>query len=136
MAPRTYENQRIRVTFDAARCIHSGMCLRGSPTVFDTNAKPWINVDGAEAAAIAATIRECPSGALRYESDIVDAEVADDPTTIEVRPNGPLFVRGNVTLTRPGGESTEELRAALCRCGASENKPFCDNSHRKVGFRA
>ena len=82
--------------------------------------------------------RACPTGALRYEpvDDSVAPEAPDEPTTIDVRPNGPLFVRGRVRLTSPGGEALEgEYRVALCRCGASENKPYCDNSHRLIGFR-
>ena len=44
-----------------------------------------------------------------------------------------LYVRGTITLVR-GGEATQETRVALCRCGASLNKPYCDNSHRQAGF--
>ena len=64
------------------------------------------------------------------------SQIPDEPVSVEVRPNGPLFVRGRVRITRPGGEvGTDEVRVALCRCGASQNKPFCDNSHRLIGFR-
>jgi CDGSH-type Zn-finger protein len=44
-------------------------------------------------------------------------------------------VRGRVRLQGAGVDAEEERRVALCRCGASQNKPFCDNSHRLVGFR-
>ena len=64
------------------------------------------------------------------------AEQPDEPTTVEVRPNGPLYLRGRLRIEAPGGRTlTEEYRVALCRCGASENKHFCDNSHRLIGFR-
>jgi uncharacterized Fe-S cluster protein YjdI len=137
VAERAYENSDIRVFFDRDRCIHSAHCLRGLPSVFDTDAKPWINVDGADAAQVASTIRTCPSGALRYETirPDVQTEVGDEPTTVEIRPGGPLYIRGQIRLTRPGGDEIAVTRAALCRCGASENKPFCDNSHQKVGFK-
>jgi uncharacterized Fe-S cluster protein YjdI len=133
---RTYENDHIRVFWDATRCIHTAICLRQLPEVFDVGARPWIDLSGAEAEEIAATIRACPTGALRYEGLAIADEQPDEPATIEIRPNGPLFVRGRVRLQRAGGETlAEEYRVALCRCGASENKPYCDNSHRLIGFR-
>ena len=86
---------------------------------------------------VAAAVRLCPTSALRYEGLSIPDEEPLALTTVEVRPNGPLFVRGRVQL-KPAGrdpESGEEYRVALCRCGASQNKPYCDNSHRLVGFR-
>ena len=132
---RTYESEHIRVVWDATLCIHTAICLQRLPAVFDVTARPWINVDGADVESIAATIRACPTGALRYEGGGVAAETPDEPTTVDVRPNGPLLVRGRLSLQAPGSQPREEYRVALCRCGASENKPFCDNSHRAVGFR-
>jgi uncharacterized Fe-S cluster protein YjdI len=133
---RAYENDRIRVLWDATRCIHTAICLRRLPTVFDVHARPWVDVDGADPEDIASAIRACPTGALRYDGRGVTAEQPDDPTTIDVRPNGPLFVRGRVRLeSARGAEQRDEYRVALCRCGASENKPYCDNSHRLIGFR-
>lgn len=132
---RTYENGEIRVVWDATLCIHTAICLRRLPQVFNVDARPWVDLNGADAEAIAATVRACPTGALRYDGPGVPPEVPDEPTTVDVRPNGPLVVRGRLSLQAPGGEPREEFRAALYRCGASENKPFCDNSHRAVRFR-
>jgi uncharacterized Fe-S cluster protein YjdI/CDGSH-type Zn-finger protein len=134
---RVYDSAGIRVVWDATLCIHTGICLQRLPAVFDVTARPWVQLaDTADVDAVAATIRACPTGALRYEGGRVAPEVPDEPTTVEVRPNGPLFVRGRVRVQGPGGRNgREEFRVALCRCGASENKPFCDNSHRIVEFR-
>jgi uncharacterized Fe-S cluster protein YjdI len=134
---RTYESDRIRVLWDAGRCIHVGRCLRALPSVFDVGARPWVDLAGAPAEEVAAAVRICPTGALRYQGlGGLPDEVPEEPVSVEVRPNGPLYVRGRVRITRPGGEVvTEEPRVALCRCGASQNKPFCDNSHRLIGFR-
>ena len=134
---RTYDGDRIRVLWDASRCIHVGSCLRALPAVFDVRARPWVDLDGASAEEVAAAVRTCPTGALRYQGlgDLPD-EVPREPVSVEVRPNGPLYVRGRVRITRPSGEVVaDELRVALCRCGASQNKPFCDNSHRLISFR-
>jgi CDGSH-type Zn-finger protein len=57
--------------------------------------------------------------------------------TITPYPNGPLIVRGDIGLTAPDGSPLEQHRAtvALCRCGVSTIKPFCDGTHKLVGFR-
>ncbi len=133
---REYETADIRVLWDASRCIHTGNCLRGLPVAFDLSARPWVNVSAASPEQIAETIRTCPTGALRYDGPGVPPEAPAVPTTVEVRPDGPLFVRGRVRIVGPDRrDHGEEYRVALCRCGASENKPFCDNSHRLVGFQ-
>ncbi len=57
--------------------------------------------------------------------------------TIEVIKNGPYIVKGEVELRDAGGKSYPiEKRMALCRCGASTEKPFCDGTHSKIGFEA
>lgn len=135
-ATRTYESAEIRVHWDASRCIHTAICLQMLPAVFDVQARPWISLDSSDAATIAETVRACPTGALRYDSEQLGPEVPPEPTTVEVRPNGPLLVRGRVTVHGPRGRGArDEVRLALCRCGASANKPYCDNSHHLVGFR-
>lgn len=133
---RAYQGAGIEVLWDATLCIHTGICLQRLPRVFDVNSRPWVELTGADAEAVAATIRACPTGALRYEGDGVAAEDPEDPTVVEVRPNGPLYLRGRFQLRGPGGRpGRDAYRVALCRCGASENKPFCDNSHRLIGFK-
>jgi 3-phenylpropionate/trans-cinnamate dioxygenase ferredoxin subunit len=58
-------------------------------------------------------------------------------TTIQILRKGPYIVAGNVTLLDPDGKKIETSdKIALCRCGASVNKPFCDGSHSKTGFDA
>jgi uncharacterized Fe-S cluster protein YjdI len=133
---RTYEGDAIEVHWEPRLCIHMRNCVRGLPNVFRPEARPWIAVDAADADAIAAAVESCPTGALRYRR--LDGGPQEEPpaeTTIEPRPNGPLFVRGRVRIVGPEGEVIrEDARLALCRCGASENKPFCDGSHRRIGF--
>ena len=62
-----YKNKDIIVRFDPAICIHSGNCVRGLSAVFDVKRRPWVDVDGASAEAIAEQIKRCPSGALSFE---------------------------------------------------------------------
>jgi CDGSH-type Zn-finger protein len=78
----------------------------------------------------------CTTGALHFRRlDGGAQEEAAAETTVEPRPNGPLFVHGRLKIVGAGGHVIrEDTRFALCRCGASQNKPFCDGSHRRVGF--
>jgi uncharacterized Fe-S cluster protein YjdI len=133
---RTYAGDAIEVLWEPRLCIHVRNCVRGLPQVFDPEARPWVVVDAADADAVAATIETCPTGALHYRRlDGGREEQPQEDTTVEPRPNGPLFVRGLARIVGPNGELIrEDTRLALCRCGASENKPFCDGSHRRIGF--
>ena len=57
--------------------------------------------------------------------------------TIDIVKNGPLIVKGAVELKDSDGNLfPAEPRMALCRCGASTEKPFCDGTHSKIGFQA
>jgi CDGSH-type Zn-finger protein len=55
--------------------------------------------------------------------------------TIKVRDNGPLVVEGDFNLIDAAGNEIPILKRALCRCGASTTKPFCDSTHSKIGFQ-
>ena len=137
MARRTYDNGRIRILWDSSRCIHTGLCLKLGEGVFDTTRRPWVDMSLSSDETIISTIETCPSGALRYERlDGGVGEQPDVPTTIVPWPNGPLMVRGELEVKDRHGETfTSGPRAALCRCGTSNNQPFCDLSHRESGFR-
>jgi uncharacterized Fe-S cluster protein YjdI len=62
-----HKNDKLIVRYDPAICIHAGECVRGLPSVFSLSRKPWIDVNGAPAAAIIEQVKRCPSGALTYE---------------------------------------------------------------------
>jgi CDGSH-type Zn-finger protein/uncharacterized Fe-S cluster protein YjdI len=133
-----YEGEGIRITYDAARCIHAAECVKGLPTVFDTARKPWIDADGAGPDEVAAVVRMCPTGALQYErKDGGEAEAPAPANQITVSADGPLFLNGDLELVdAERNVFTRETRAALCRCGASKDKPWCDGSHADAGFEA
>jgi len=135
MTTRTYESGDLQVLWDSRRCIHVAACIRALPRVFNPLARPWVRLAAASADAIVDAVERCPTGALRYVRRDGPPEAPDDPGTIEVIPNGPLLLRGDLHLvTGDGATIAHETRVALCRCGASENKPFCDNTHRRIGF--
>lgn len=130
---RAYTGEGITVYYDIHRCLHVANCIRGLPEVFDTAKRPWIQPANAGAQAVAAVVRTCPTGALHYVLDTQEAEVPQEPTTVKPSKDGPLMVAGNLVIDTPDGEK-REVRAALCRCGQSAHKPFCDNTHKKVGW--
>ena len=127
MSDKRYLGAGIDVLFDGRRCLHAAECVRGLPAVFDTGARPWIQPDAATPAEVAEVVRRCPSGALRIAGDY-PAETPEEPTSVTVRPQAPMFLRGDLRIATPDGEILSETRAALCVCGASENRPFCDGS--------
>ena len=66
-----------------------------------------------------------------------DGEAGDpDPVRIVCATNGPLLVRGPLTVVGSDGGMSQGTKGALCRCGVSSTKPFCDGSHRETGFEA
>src|SRR5262249_38719696 len=119
-------------------CIHTANCLNAEPEVFDAMRRPWIKLEAATADRVAGAVMKCPTGALHFRrTDGGPQEPVPKETTVEPRTNGPLFVRGALKFTTPRGDVIrEDTRAALCRCGGSSNKPFCDGPHRAVGFRS
>lgn len=133
---RVYPGTGITVEWYASRCIHSANCVRALPKVFDPRVRPWVDATADRADRIAAAIRRCPSGALRYSrTDGEPAESAEVPATLPPIRNGPLYVRGDV-LARAldGTELRRDYRMALCRCDLSPRFPFCDNTCRQTGW--
>jgi len=132
----TYRGRRITILDNRAICSHAGHCTDALASVFRMRQEPWIDPDGAEVEKIVATIRKCPSGALSYAIEGVEAEPPRREPTVTVTDSGPYAVAGGIELlgVRFGdGASLEHY--TLCRCGASKNKPFCDGSHWEAKFR-
>lgn len=134
----TYRGEEIEVTWDAERCIHAGACVRGLPAVFDTSRKKWIVPDNAPADEVADVIELCPSGALHYEMKSKNRkESPPSKNRIRLQSNGPVYLFGDIEIQGPDGSVLlEDTRVSLCRCGASANKPLCDNAHKESEFKA
>jgi uncharacterized Fe-S cluster protein YjdI len=131
---QTYSTDAITVTFDPTRCIHAAECIRTAPAVFDSRRLRWIKPELGDPELIATAVRRCPTGALACSRPDGMAEAPDTPS-VRAAPNGPLYVRGDVRVeTEDGRVIASGLRMALCRCGATRNAPFCDGSHRAIGF--
>ena len=133
---KEYSNSEITVVWQPELCIHSGVCFKGLPRVFQPRVRPWIKIDGATTEAIVNQVKACPSGALSYFRN-ADRNIEEEPleTKVTVRENGPLLVHGTLKIThKDGKEEIKNKLTAFCRCGASNNKPYCDGTHNKNGF--
>lgn len=128
---RHYDAAGVTVTYDAARCIHAAVCVRGLPAVFDPDRRPWIAPDAAPPDDVMAVVAGCPTGALHARRpDGTNPEPVPARTTATASGAGPLYVHGDVTVRAADGEVLfRDTRVAFCRCGRSRHKPFCDNSH-------
>ena len=133
----TYPGSAVDVVWDGRLCIHVSECTRARGDLFESGRKPWCDPDRAEADMVAAVVERCPTGALSYiRKDGGPAEAARAENTITVANNGPLYARGELEIEgAPADSPGLRTRAALCRCGLSANKPFCDNSHEPAEFR-
>ena len=129
-----YRGEKIVVRFDDGKCVHSRNCVLGRPEVFQANVPgAWIKPDNVSPEEVVMTVLACPSGALTYERIDRGAQEAPPPVNVaRVRENGPLAIRADIRI----GDADAQLRATLCRCGASKNKPYCDGSHNAAGFLA
>jgi uncharacterized Fe-S cluster protein YjdI len=148
---KEYKNDHIIVYWFPELCAHPGICLRLLPEVFNLSQIPWINVNEAEPKDIINTIDKCPSGALRYslpEGSKVDEQIASgvgninfeksNPATVKIRvnANGALFIEGQTVVIGHDGKLLKEgSKMALCRCGLSGNRPFCNGAHSKQGWK-
>ncbi len=131
-----FDGAAIRVTWSSRRCIHAAECVRGLPPVFRPGLKPWIVPDRATADRVAEVVERCPTGALHFERlDGGPPEATPAANSVQPEPEGPLYLRGDLEILAADGTLLlRDTRVALCRCGQSGNKPFCDNSHRMAEF--
>src|SRR5215469_14299207 len=142
----TYVGQQLSVMDNRGTCQHSGFCTDRLSAVFHAKGEPFVTPSGGRMDEIIRAARDCPSGALSYAMDRVEARHAVDfhgarPPTIEVSKDGPYRISGGPALedvrgndvVRNLGASREHF--ALCRCGRAQNKPFCTGMHWYVQFR-
>ena len=136
MAEREYRTKEVLVRWNSELCIHTGRCIRRAPDAFDTSRRPWIQLEGTPADDVADAVRLCPTGALTFARLDRPDDPDDEEVVVELRPNGPYFVRGPIKVVTPAGEVVHDgPRVALCLCGGTKNAPFCDNTHQQIGFR-
>ncbi|HYJ61595.1 MAG TPA: CDGSH iron-sulfur domain-containing protein [Actinomycetota bacterium] len=117
---------------DLPLCTDAGYCGDRFEHVWDMLDR---TTDPQVAARVRAMVRRCPSGRIVTRDPDGTADELAYPPSVAVVADGPLWVRGGVPVVAADGEPYEvRPRQTLCRCGHSENKPFCDGSHKVVGF--
>ncbi len=135
---KKYTNGEVTIVWKPGLCIHSAICFKGLGEVFHPQDLPWITPEKSTTEKIIDQVKRCPSGALSFymNNDSGEEEIKIEAETIvEASQNGPLLVYGNVQVKNSEGIITKKNNVtAFCRCGASGNKPFCDGSHKKIGF--
>jgi CDGSH-type Zn-finger protein len=131
-----YVGEAITVRDNRGTCCHFGNCTDHLPTVFHHEGEPFVTANGAGPDAIIDIVRACPSGALGYVKDDVAYEGEPREPEIYVAENASYYVRGGIELEgEPMNAGASREHYALCRCGHSKNKPFCDGTHWYVGFK-
>lgn len=151
---RDYTNGEITVFWKPGKCIHATTCYRELIEVFNPRKRPWVNMQGAPTERIIEIVNKCPTEALTYrwndneknaleasknenkiqkESPISEKDVK--PVVVQVMRDGPLVVQGSFEVIDNNGTKLRTMSmVSFCRCGASNNQPFCDGFHRKIGF--
>ncbi len=141
----TYPGQQVTVFDNRGICQHSGFCTDRLPTVFRSDNDPFVAPSGGRMDEIVRAARDCPSGALSYALGPTEARADVDghgqrPPAIEITADGPYRVTGAIPLEGADGKRVRHAHGAsaehyaLCRCGHSQNKPFCSGMHWYVGF--
>lgn len=142
---KEYSNGEVTVFWRSELCIHSANCLIGLPEVFNTRKRPWINVHASDSKAIMKIIDTCPSRAITYLKSTKfvtskprkSVKLKSKFARVQILKDGPALVTGNFILrdAKKKKIKVENEVAAICRCGASKKKPFCDGSHLTAGFK-
>lgn len=133
---KDYVGKRITIHDNRGICAHAGFCTDSLASVFHSEGDPWIDPDGAQMEKIIETVKKCPSGALSYTVEAVEYRDQDREPTITVTKDGPYGVTGGIELLdQPRGHGASSEHFTLCRCGGSQNKPFCDGTHWSIEFK-
>ena len=129
----SYKGKEITIHDDRGICSHAGFCTDGLPKVFQMGVEPWINPNAETVEKIIKTIKKCPSGALSYSIDGVKYDNFSEKPDIKITEDGPYYIKGSIELEDEDKPESKE-HFALCRCGKSKNKPFCNGQHWYTKF--
>jgi len=159
---RQYTNEEITVFWKPSKCIHATTCFRELIEVFNPGKRPWVNINAAPTRRVIEVVNKCPTQALewKYNKEMSEEELKgnvytseevtpetltsqDDsqaasigkPAKVTIMKDGPIVVEGEFkVVAADGSELKSMVMTSFCRCGASRNMPFCDGTHRKIGF--
>ncbi len=138
-----YQGLGVAIADNRGTCAHSGFCSDRIPAVFRTDGEPFVAPAGGRVDEVIRAGRDCPSGALSAgvgDGDPVGRSDSAREPAIEVSKDGPYRVVGSIELLAAGGDPETRNDGAslehysLCRCGKSQNKPFCSGMHWYADF--
>jgi uncharacterized Fe-S cluster protein YjdI len=133
---KEYSNGELTILWKPRKCIHAAVCVKKLPKVYKPNDKPWIQIENATTDELKKQVESCPSGALSYVVVGENSEEVHLETKVEALENGPLLVYGTLHVTNSDGTKEKKNKTtAFCRCGISQNTPYCDGEHVKIEFK-
>jgi uncharacterized Fe-S cluster protein YjdI len=156
---RKYKNKDITVYWKPSSCIHASTCVNELPLVFRSNKKPWVRMEGGTNEEIISVVDQCPVDALTWKwndsdkNEMIGKEHTnhiknrrssllkqdnDDvmqAASINITNDGPFVVTGSFFIERENGSRSKfSGTVSICRCGGTNLPPFCDGTHRNIGF--
>ncbi len=159
---RQYTNGEITVFWKPSKCIHATTCFRELIEVFNPGRRPWVNMEGAPTRKITEVVNKCPTQSIywKYNKDLSESEILAQrtvnkdevtpntinkpakekktrvkPVNVRIMKDGPIVVEGKFRiLGKDGLELKPSVMTSFCRCGHSKDMPYCDGTHRKIGF--
>ncbi|OFY63256.1 MAG: hypothetical protein A2V46_01240 [Bacteroidetes bacterium RBG_19FT_COMBO_42_7] len=157
---RKYRNNEITVYWKPDACVHASYCYRELIEVFDPGRRPWVDMNGASTDRIIEVVNMCPTEALTWKwndedknkdisvdqtnhvvfrrpelLEIKEPDNQENPVSVKIMKDGPIVIKGDFTFQYSGNKKAmKDGIISLCRCGASNHLPFCDGTHRKIGF--
>lgn len=125
----------VTVHYTPVLCTHAAQCQIKAKSVFDPQKSPWIQPENGDLEHILRAIADCPSGALRVSVGAVPGQhMTTGEVEISVAKDGPYYVKNVALDAEFNGTDASRSKYALCRCGQSKNKPFCDGTHYDVSW--
>jgi len=157
---RKYRNNEITVYWKPDACVHASYCYRELIEVFDPGRRPWVDMNGAPTDRIIEVVNMCPTEALTWKwndenknkdisvdqtnhvvfrrpelLEIKEPDTQENPVSVKIMKDGPIVIKGDFVFQYSGNKKAmKDGIISLCRCGASNHLPFCDGTHRKIGF--
>lgn len=130
---QVYEGKEIDIHFNRSICCGAAKCVREFSNIYKSASKDWISPDKGTIEEVKNSIKACPSGALSYRlKDESQKETYEKPK-IDIIKKGPILIKGKIDMQISSWSTdANKEKYALCRCGASKNKPFCDYSHASL----
>lgn len=130
---QVYDSKNVTVTFNRSICAGSANCVKKFPEIYTSESENWIHPELGTLENIIQSVKDCPSGALSYTLNKDCQLESCQKEKIDIIKNGPIQVRGPIDIKIEKWSSfANKTKFTLCRCGSSQNKPFCDYSHAKL----